>query len=150
MPSVRIAAAELYVTNERGNSPVAAASFTATVDRGLRTLSGGQLSLQVEGSLAIQDDAVPEVVVDTTRSIRDIFATVREAPTLTPIELMLKVDGQPFCQLTIPVGGTLSNIVDGSALPPLRSESRLGLDIVSVGQTFESAPGRDLTVTVRL
>jgi hypothetical protein len=150
VPGIRIAAAEMYVTNARGNGPVATASFTNTVDEGLRTLSGGQISLQIEGFLAIQNDAVPEVIVDAPRSVRDIFATVREAPTEWPIELLLRVDDQAYCPLTIAVGNTLSTVVDGRTLPPLNAKARVGLDIVSVGQTFASAPGRDLTVTVRL
>ncbi len=38
IPDVRIAAAELFMTNSRGNSSVAAESFTDTTDFGLRTL----------------------------------------------------------------------------------------------------------------
>ena len=49
IPDVRIAAAELFMTNSRGNSSVAAESFTSTTDFGLRSLLGGQLTIQVEG-----------------------------------------------------------------------------------------------------
>ena len=48
LPDVRIGAAEFFVTNLRGNSPVASGSFGGTADQGLRTLAGGELSIQVE------------------------------------------------------------------------------------------------------
>ncbi|MCP5117661.1 MAG: hypothetical protein GY953_43110, partial [bacterium] len=57
LPDARIGAAELYVTNIRGNSETTRNNFTGTVDYGLRTLSGGQLSIQVEGYLAIETNA---------------------------------------------------------------------------------------------
>jgi Putative phage tail protein len=65
IPDVRIAAAELFMTNSRGNSSVAAESFTNTTDLGLRTLLGGQLTIQVEGPLAIQTNAAPPLLVET-------------------------------------------------------------------------------------
>jgi hypothetical protein len=150
LPDARIAAAEMYVTNFRGNSAPGFASYTSTVQSGIRTLSGGQLSLQIEGHLAIQTDAVPAVTVDNTHSVRDIFAKVGNAPTMFPVQLRLKVDSAPYCDLTIAVGQTTSNIVDGFGLKPLPAGAQLGLDVVSVGQTADSTPGSDLTVTVRL
>ena len=149
MPNARIAAAELFVTNVRGNSPTALRCFTATTDYGIRTMSGGQLTIQVDGYLAIQADAAPPLVMDTTRAARDIFAMVRQAPTEVPIELRLKQSGTTYCLMTIAVGSTISNTVNGFGLPPLLMGSDVSLDIVSVGQTATSLPGRDLTVTVR-
>ena len=150
LTDARIAAAEMYVTNSRGNSPTALTSYTSTVQAGIRTLSGGQLSLQIEGYLAIQADAVPAVTVDSSHSVRDIFAKVGSAPTLADVVLRLKVDSVAYCNLTIAMGMTTSNIVDGFGLKPLPAGAQLGLDVVSVGQTNDSTPGSDLTVTVRL
>jgi hypothetical protein len=150
LPDARIAAAEMYVTNSRGNSAPAFTSYASTVQGGIRTLSGGQLSLQIEGYLAIQTNAVPEVTVDSSHSVRDIFAKVGEAPTLADVQLRLKVDSVTYCNLTIAMGQTTSNIVDGFGLKPLPAGAQLGLDVVSVGQTNDSTPGSDLTVTVRL
>ena len=150
IPDVRVAAADLFVTNSRGNSPVAMQSFTATTDLGLRTLSGGQLSLQVEGPLAIQTNAAPPLLMDAAHSVRDVSAAVHDAPTGAPIVLQVTQNGQVYCQLTIPTGATVSNIVDGFALGPLQSGAQVGLDITSVVQTANANPGRDLTVTVRL
>ncbi len=150
LPDVRIAAAEMFVTNARGNSETARNSFTATVDQGLRTLSGGQLSIQVDGYLAIESDAAPPLVIEDAHSVRDVFAVVQQAPTGAPIELQLRQDGEPYCSLTIPAGETMSNVVDGFGLPPLGEKSEVTLDVVSVGQTAETTPGSDLTVTIRL
>lgn len=87
LPDVRVAAAEFFVTNAIGSGPVATGAFAATVDQGLRTLSGGQLSIQVEGYLAIQTDAAPPLVLEDSHAPRDIFAVVREAPTGGPVQL---------------------------------------------------------------
>jgi hypothetical protein len=150
IPDVRIGAAELFVTNSRGNSPVAMQAFTATTDLGLRTLSGGQLSIQVEGPLAIQTNAAPPLSMDASHSVRDVYAVVRDAPTGGPIVLQVTQSGQPYCQLTIPAGAIISNVVNGFACGPLQSQAQIGLDITSVVQTANSTPGRDLTVTIRL
>ena len=150
LPDVRIAAAELFVTNSHGNSSVAAQAFTNTSDTGLRTLSAGQFSIQVEGALAIQTNAAPPLLVDTAHSVRDVYAVVSNAPTGAPITMQLTQNGQPYCQLTIPSGATTSNVVDGFALGPLQAEAQIGLDITSVVQTANTAPGSDLTVTIRL
>jgi hypothetical protein len=150
IPDVRIAAAELFVTNSRGNSPVAMQAFTATTDLGLRTLSGGQLTIQVEGPIAIQINAAPPLSMDATHSVRDVYALVHDAPTGAPIALRVTQNGQPYCQLTIPTNATLSNVVDGFALGPLPAKAQIGLDITSVVQIANSVPGRDLTVTIRL
>ena len=150
IPDVRIAAAELFMTNSQGNSDVARESFTSTTDLGLRTLAGGQLSIQVEGPLAIQTNAAPPLIMDDTHSVRDVYAVVGQAPSGAPVTLVVTQNGQPYCQLTIPVNGTISNIVDGFALGPLQAQAQIGLDITSVTQTAGTSPGSDLTVTVRL
>jgi hypothetical protein len=146
----RVAAADLFVTNQRGDSPVDQRHFTATAEFGLRTMLGGQLSLQVEGPLSIEDDATPPLVIEDYLAMQDIYAVVQEAPTEIPVELRLRQDSDVICTLTIPVNATTSNVVDGFGLAPLRAGSLLHLDIVSVGQTVTSTPGADLTVTVRL
>ncbi len=158
LPDVRVGAAELFMTNVRGNSPVAAAAFGATTDQGLRTLAGGQLSIQVEGYLAIQTDAAPPLVIDAERAVRDVFAVVSEAPSQPPgaspgtntLQLQLRVGSTVFCTLSFNDGATTSNAVDGFGLAPLAAGSQLSLDILAVHGEANSLPGRDLTVTVRL
>jgi len=150
LPDVRIAAAELYVTNSRGNSETAKTNFTATADLGIRTLSGGQLTIQVEGYLAIETGAAPPLVIEDAHAVRDVFAVVREASTGAPVDLALLVNGNPYCTLTIGSGATVSNTVSGFGLAALQPLDRVTLNIVSVGSTAATAPGRDLTVTIRL
>jgi hypothetical protein len=106
--------------------------------------------MQVDGTLAIQSSAAPPLIVETAHSIRDIHAVVGGAPTGVPVELAIRLNDAVFCTLTIPVDQTASNLVDGFGLPPLAAMSKLSLDIVSVGYTANTSPGRDLTVTIRL
>ena len=150
LPDVRIAAADFHVTNSRGNSETSKAHFLATADYGIRTLSGGQLTIQVEGYLAIQTSAAPPLVVEDAHSVRDIFAVVREAPTGAPIQLAVKVNGDTYCALTIAAGSTASNVVGGFGRRPLTALDVVTLDVVSVGSSAATTPGRDLTVTIRL
>ncbi len=150
IPDVRIAAAELFMTNSRGNSSVAAESFTDTTDLGLRTLLGGQLTIQVEGPLAIQTNAAPPLLVETACSVRDVYAVVQEAPSGAPVTMNVTLNGAVYCTLTIATGATVSNTVNGFALGPLAAEAIVGLDITSVVETADTTPGVNLTVTIRL
>jgi hypothetical protein len=150
IPDVRIAAAELFMTNSRGNSSVAAESFTSSTDLGLRSLLGGQLTIQVEGPLAIQTNAAPALLVDTSCSVRDVYAVVQDAPTGGPVTMTVTQNGSAYCELTILTGATASNVVNGFALGPLLAEAIIGLNITSVVQTANTQPGSDLTVTIRL
>lgn len=150
LPDARLASAELFVTNTWGNSETKLNQYTYTADQGLRTLSGGQFAVQVEGFLAIQTNTAPPLVVQDTHSVRDIFAVVREAPTGAAVELRLRQNEVTYCNLTIAAGATISNSVSGFGLPPLAAGAQINLDVVSVGQGAEQLPGRDLTVTIRL
>lgn len=148
VPDIRIVAAELYVTNVKGNSQVGVASFSTLVDGGIRTLSGGQFSMQVDGPLAVQSNAVPHLSVESSHAIRDVFANVIEPSTGGPIEVRVTRDGESYCTLTIPAGETLSDpIIDGITLPPLAAGLKLGLDVIAVGS---DRPGAGLSVTLRL
>ncbi len=150
LPDVRIAYAELFMTNSQGNSDVKIKQSTSNIYQGLRTLSGGQLSMQVEGMLAIQTDATPPLIAEASHSVRDVFATLGTAGTGSPVQLQITQNGVPYGPLlTIPPGSTTSNVVDGFLLGPLTVRSIIGLNIVAVSQTFDTLPGSDLTVTIR-
>lgn len=150
IPDVRIAAAEMLVTNSRGNSQSRRNNVTMNADSGIRTLSGGQLTLQYEGHLAIQANAVPPLVIESTHAVRDIFAVLREGPVGGTVELRLRQGDEDFCNLTIPDGATTSAVVSGFGKKPLSQLAQLNLDIVGVPQGWNMKPGRDLTVTIRL
>jgi hypothetical protein len=153
LPDARIAAAELFVTNTRGNSETRRVHFLNTTDSGLRTLSGGQMSIQVEGYLAVQSNAAPPLVIEKAHAVRDVFAMLAEAPLGGAVELRLLHDGQPYCDLTIEAGAKRSNVVEGKGLSSLKEKASLTLDIVSVPTSDPEAPrspGADLTVLIRL
>ena len=138
------------MTNSIGGGLVKTVSYGATVDDGLRTLSGGQFSIQVDGYLAVQTAAAPALVIDQTHAARDIFAVVREAPAGGAVELRLRQNAETYCTLTIPAGQTMSNVVHGFGLPPLAQGAQLNLDVLSVPSAANTLPGRNLTVTIRL
>ena len=146
LPNVRVASAELSVTNSKGTSEVSAGGLTRNADYGLRTLAGGQFSIQVDGFLAIDSAPAPELIAEAARSVRDVFAVLREAPDGN-VELLLKQNGNEYCSLTIPSGATISNVVDGFGLTPLAAGARVSLEVLAVGPT---QPGADLTVVIRL
>ena len=102
------------------------------------------------GHLAIENDATPNLVVESAHSVRDIFAIVQQAPTQAGIQLQLRQDDEIYCTLSIAAGETQSSVIGGFGLPPLRTMAKLHLDVLSVPQTSGSVPGSDLTVTVRL
>ena len=146
LPDVRIASAAMFVTNGKGNSPIASICLTHNADNGLRTLSGGQYSIQVDGYLAVDQAAVAALVTDAAHSVRDVFAVLGTSAD-QPILLQVNVNGASYCQVTIPIGQLVSNSVDGATLPPLASGAQITLSVLSVGQTL---PGADLTVLIRL
>jgi putative tail protein len=146
LPDVRVASAELFVTNNRGNSPISTICLTGTTDNGLRTLSGGQYCIQVQGYLAVDQSAAPALVVESSHSVRDVYAVMGKAAD-GPVQLQLNVNGTAYCQLTIAPGQLVSNSVDGASLPYLAAEAQLTLSILAVGQSY---PGSDLTVLIRL
>jgi len=150
LPDARIGAAELFMTNSQGNSPTARVSFTGTADQGLRTFSGGQLSIQVDGYLAIQTGVAPPLIVEDTHAVRDIFAVVGQAPSGGPVVMQLNQNGAAYATLTIPDGATISNVVNGFGMAPLAIQAQVTLDITFVVAAVNSLPGRDLTVIVRL
>ena len=155
LADARIACAQLFVTNAIGNSAAGSACYTGTVDGGLRTLSGGQFAIQVEGNLAIQTNAAPPLIVPESHSVGKVFAVVNEAPTVAPVELEIRRDDAVYCSLTIPAPGyppgwRYSNVVNGFGLPPLPAGAQISLNIVSVPQSADATPGRDLTVTIRM
>ena len=146
LPNSKVASAELFVTNSRGNSQTNAINLTQSVDYGLRTLSGGQYSFQVQGFLAVDSNPAPNVIVEAAHAVEDVYAIVKQAPVGGPIQISLSQNGSPYCTLTIPDGATVSPSVDGFGMP-LPAQAQLSIAITGVGQT---SPGSDLTVILRL
>jgi hypothetical protein len=147
LPNALVTAAELFVTNSSGNSPTATVAVTHTLDFGLRTLSGGQYSIDVEGFLAVENGAATDLLIEADHSVRDIYAVVSQAPTDTAVHIRLNQNGTLYCTLSIPATALISPSQNGLLLPPLLTGSRVTLDITQVGETN---PGSDLTVIIRL
>jgi hypothetical protein len=146
LADARVASAELFVTNARGNSPVSATHLTNNDDSGLRTFAGGQYSIQVSGFLAVDAAAAPPLIVDSPHSVRDVYAVLGKAAD-APVALGLNVNGAPWCTVTFVTGQTISNSTDGGPLAPLAAGAQVTLAVTAVGQT---QPGADLTVIIRL
>ncbi len=159
LPDVHIVAAEFAVTNAFGQSEAAQQCYAAVDpdDSGLRTLSGGQFSLQVNGYLATQQNAAPPLVIEASHAIRDIRATVNQAAIGYDISVQVLQSGNPYgSALLIPSGTATSNsILKGATLSPLLVGDLLTLNVTlnvnsSAATTVGPSPGRDLTVTIRL
>jgi hypothetical protein len=147
LPNVRLATAQLIMTNALGDGEPAIQSFTGTNDRGLRTLAGGQFSFQISGYLAIQTGAAPVVIVDADRSVRDVFGVLGTPSGGAGVTLQINVNGSPYTTVQFDPGASASGIVDGFGLPLLRAGDLLSLDVTGVGI---SNPGSDLTLVIRL
>jgi hypothetical protein len=147
LPDVRIASVELYMTNSLGDGGVAVNQLTTTNDHGLRTLAGGQYSFQVTGYLAVQTGAAPNIIVDASRSIQDMYAVLRSPSSGAGVTLEINRNFAPYATIQFDPGATTSYVVPGFGLPPLTAGDQLGLDVNGVGT---SNPGSDLTVVVRL
>ncbi len=150
LPHVRIAAAEFHVTNSVGDSPSTAACYTALAQGGLRTLSGGQYTIQIPGEPVLENSAAPPLVIDETQAVGDIYATLAEAPAGGSLSLRLRLNGEPYCTLTIAAGERVSEVVEGWNLQPLDSGANLTIDVIDVPTGAGSRPGRNLTVTIRV
>ena len=148
----RVASAELFVTNGRGNSPVRSISLMGTVDNGLRTLSGRQINLTLEGVVAVESNAVPPATLPQASSIRDLFATIGQPPMGSALTCLVRVNGMAIGTLTIAPGQIVSNAIDMSTNPSVEglvipAEQPVTLDITAVGSSY---PGKRLMVTIRL
>ena len=152
LPDIRVAAAELFMTNAFGDGQTAQACYTGTADAGLRTLSGGQFSLQVSGPLATQQNAAPPLAVESAHAVRDVFATVNQAPVGCSAVIDLLVNGVDYGQLSIQPQNSISNVLSGVNLPALTQGANLSINVtLQINPNAASvSPGRDLTVTVRL
>jgi hypothetical protein len=150
LPDIRIAAAEFFVTNAIGNSPVNLVSYASLADGGIRTLAGGQLTIQVEGYLGVETDAAPPYVMESSYAVGDLFAVVVQAPVGGAVTMQVRTGSTVYATLTIPDGQTISNTIDGFGLPPLAANAQIHFDVTSVPGGAGTLPGQDLTVTIRL
>jgi hypothetical protein len=146
LPDVRVSSAELFVTNQKGNSAITTVCMTHNNENGLRTLSGGQYSIQADGFLAVEECVAPAIVVEAAHAVRDIFA-ILGSPADAQVQLQVNVNGILYTVLTFAPEAGVSNSVLGSQLPPLSAMAQITVGVLSVGQ---ACPGANLTVLIRL
>ena len=140
LPDVRVGAADSCHESARQRSRGDYA-YGATVDQGLRTLSGGQISIQVEGYLAMQTDAAPPLVMEDCMR-REIFsrwcekrrAEGRSISTAAGQHRLLHADDR----------GRRDKFgrVNGFGLPPLAAGAQVSLDITAVPGRRHAAGAR--------
>jgi len=143
--NARVSAAEFYVTNSQGNSDATIQAYTNTQDLGLRTLAGGQYSLQVSGLLAIQESAAPDSILEADHVIGDVRAFLSGAPTGSQVSVRINQNSTELCVLQFDAEAVVSTKVRGATLPVLRQGDRLSADVFDIGNNL---PGNDLTVVI--
>ncbi len=151
VPDIRISASELFVTNSFGNSQSSLTSYTADTTL-LRTLSGGQFALQVNGYLATQQNAAPPLVVEARHAVRDIRMTLNQPPMGYVITVDIMQNGEQYCELTYdPSQITPTQVIDGTNMPPVVEGALLTINITltMITGSAQLSPGNDLTVTIR-
>ena len=149
MPDCRVFAAQMSMTNVFGDGQTATNSY---VDAPLRTLSGGQFSLQIGGYLATQTNAAPALLVHNTHAVRDIWASLGEAAQGYSINVDILQNGAEYCSFVIPAQVDQKKpalYVDGSSLAPLQEGATLTMNVTVQPVGGQLSPGRDLTVTIR-
>lgn len=148
LPNTRLVAAELFMTNSKGDGPIGAASFASLPGSGLRSLSGGQYTIQIQGHLTLQTDAVPPITAERPHVTGSICARLAEPPVGGASILRLKKNGDAWCDVVINDGQSTSETIEGVALCPLQIGDVLSLDILAVPSGVGTQPGRDLTLTI--
>lgn len=159
LPDVRISAAEFFATNAFGDGQVATECFTSGSDSGLRTLSGGQMTLQVSGYLASQINATNSILVERSHAVRDLRATLSAAAIAYRTVINVFQNAELYCSLSIDAGqmtsepgGGSTEVFSGAGLPALKEGAVITADVsLSVTDPLVkmALPARDLTVTIR-
>ena len=153
LPDVRVSAAEFFVTNAFGDGQMQQVCFTQNGSGGLRTLSGGQFSLQVSGYLATHQNAAPPLVIESSHAVRDVRAGLTQVASGYDTAIQILQNGIVYCNLLIPSGSSRSTLLNGIDLPSLQAEAAVTMNVLLnpvSSTTGPLSPGRDLTVTIRL
>ena len=147
LPGARLASVGLFMTNALGQGASTFNCYTATMESGLRTLTGGQYVFQVSGYLSNQNNAAPPVVVDGLRCIRDIYGVLQSPPMGGFARIRIKRNGALFASVEVEATSSISAVLPGFGLPVLHDGDILTLDVTAVGTIN---PGSDLSLIIRL
>ena len=149
-----LAAADCWVTNEYGDSPVTTAAFTNVDEGRLRCLSGWVLDLDVPGTLGIASSVCPQATLPQAAAPANIFAIVVGAPVGAGATAVVKVNGTAWAtvnlrawtgsstgtQSGVAEGALAWSVLDGMVMP---AGAAITLDITAVGTT---SPGSGLVL----
>jgi hypothetical protein len=150
LPNVRISGADLTLYNRIGASARTEECYTGVTNYGIRTLSGGQIAMNVHGFLAIEASAGNSYVLDRTTVVRDVSAYVQEPPYGGDVEILVRVNGEPYCELLVQAGSHVATAVDQFNSMPLPAGGKLSFDVLNVPPASAGTPGRDLTVLLQI
>lgn len=150
LPNVRISGADMTLYNRVGASERSEECYTGVTNFGVRTLSGGQITMNVQGYLAIEASAGNSFVLDRATVVRDVSAYVQEPPVGADVEIMVRLNGAPYCELVIEDGSHVATAVSRFNVAPLPSGGTLSFDVLNVPPASVGTPGRDLTVLLQI
>lgn len=144
LPNVNVVAIVAYGVNAFGQGPSTTDPFGTYFT--VQTFMGGQVTLQVNGTLGIASAACqPATTPPFVTQVAVINATVQTAPSGAAITVQVTVNGTVWATLEIPDGYTFSAGAVGSTLT-LPASASIGLSITGVGTTY---PGAGLTVVIQ-
>jgi len=150
MPNVRISGADFVLHNRFGPSERSEEAYTGFTNYGVRTLSGGQITMNLQGYLAIEASAGNSFLLDRGTVVRDVSAYVQEPPTGGDVEILVRLNGDPYCELTIESGSHVAAAVSKFNVQPLPAGGTLSFDVLNVPPASAGTPGRDLTVLLQI
>ncbi|MBM3758876.1 MAG: hypothetical protein FJW36_01385 [Acidobacteria bacterium] len=150
LPNVRLSGADLTLWNPVGASPKKEVCYTGVTNFGVRTLSGGQITMNVQGYLAIEASAGNSYQVDRATVVRDVSAYVQEPPVGGDVEVLVRVNGSPYCDLVIEAGFPVATAVSRFNVAPIPAGATISFDILNVPPASAGTPGRDLTVLLQI
>ena len=150
-PNRLLLAAELFVTNQIGNSPATQICYTGLSPFGVAGIptAGYMAGVQgladtfaIAGTLAIGSNLATPYQRDIVTQPRHIVAYVTQPPTGSGITIHINVNGALYYSLTIPAANN-----DAIGTPPFAALplGPITIDIIAVGSSF---PGADLGVTI--
>lgn len=147
LPSVEIAVIECWVTNAFGDSPHEVLNYLGGLIDGFRTLLGAQFDLEVEGTLGILSDAVPEILMPFAAAVDVFNAYLKDAAvgSGSKVTCVVKKNGAAWAAVTI-LAGVGSGQRPGRGFT-VAAGDKVGLDLTSVGSDFG---GGTLVVRVKL
>lgn len=137
---IQLALSQLTSSSTSSGGGGSSTSTTGTIS--------GELILTVPGTLAVESNAAPALILPANTSFSTITLLVKQAPQGAPIEAQLYVAGAAWGPVLSIAENTTQASFTLSAPTPIAANALIRLDITQVGATLtgQSFPGSDLTV----